>query len=384
MGVGCEKIHHLASCCQKQKKQKGESIMAKKVRLGVLGAGWWGTGNHLPILTKRAREKGDVEVVGVCRLGQKELKEVQETFGLEKATEDYREMFEWGLDGIVIATPHGIHYPQVMDSLNAGLHVMVEKPFVLSAKEAWQLVHLADSRNLHLMIPHGWHYFDFIEEAHNQISDGKVGKIEYVMCHTATPTRELFSGEGFKMDQFPAMFESDLSIYSTVAKGGGYSWGQMVHSIAMMLFVTGLTPVEVFAYVSTEGAKVEQVDMHEAVTVKFKEGAIGVISGSAGVPPLMKFQLEVNTYGSDGMLLLDVERERMELNRKDKNDLYFKIPKDGGEYHCEVPPHRFVELIKGDNVSNNSTGRTEAQVVSVIEAYLRSGKTGKPETVQYY
>jgi len=82
--------------------------------------------------------------------------------------------------------------------------------------------------------------------------------------------------------------------------------------------------------------------------------------------------------------LLDVERERMELNRKDKNDLYFKIPKNGGEYHCEVPPHRFVELIKGDNVSNNSTGRTEAQVVSVIEAYLKSGKTGKPEPVQYY
>jgi len=372
----------LGKICMKLFNKRSKKM--KKVRLGVLGAGWWGTSNHLPILTKRAKQIGDVEVVGVCRLGKEELKQVQNAFDLEKATEDYHDMFDWDLDGIVVATPHAIHYPQVKDSLEAGLHVMVEKPFVLDARQAWELVHMAESKNLHMLIPHGWHYVDFIVEAHKQIQAGKVGNIEYVLCHTATPTRELFSGEGFKMDQFRSMFESDLAIYSTIAQGGGYSWGQMVHSIAMMLFITGLTPVEVFGYVSTAGAKVEMVDMHEAVTVKFKEGAIGVISGSSGVPPLMKFQLEVNTYGNEGMLLLDVERERMELNRKDKNDLYYKIPKNGGEYDCKVPPYRFVELIKGESTENNSTGRTEAMVVSVIEAYLKSARTGKAEPVMTY
>ena len=48
-----------------------------KARLGLIGAGWWATSNHLPLLAAR----DDVELVGVCRLGHKELKQVQEAFG---------------------------------------------------------------------------------------------------------------------------------------------------------------------------------------------------------------------------------------------------------------------------------------------------------------
>ncbi len=355
----------------------------KRVRIGFLGAGWWGTANHIPILVKRATEIGDVDLVGVCRLGKEELLKVQTKFGLEKGTEDFREMFNWGLDGIIISTPHGIHYNQVKSSLNTGISVMVEKPFVLKAKQAWELVHLAKRQNLILLIPHGWHYFDFIVEAHNRIKSGAVGKIEYVLCHTATPTRELFSGEGFEMDNI-GLFPSDLSIYSTHSKGGGYSWGQLTHSIAMMLFVTGLNPDEVFAYISSEGAKIEDVDMHEAISIKFKRGGIGVISGSSGVPPRVPFQLDIRIYGNEGMLLLDVERERMQVRRKDKNNLDYNIEPGGGTYHCRVPPNRFIELIKGENVKNYSSGKLEASVVSIIEAALRSGKSKEKEKVHSY
>ena len=360
--------------------------MDSKIRIGVLGAGWWGTSNHLPILKERERDIGDVEVVGVCRLGSKELQMVKEKFGIEKATEDYHDMFDWDLDGIVIATPHDCHYEQAKAALEHGLHVMCEKNFVLDDREAWELVHLAEEKERVLLIPHGWHYFDFVEEAQYQLAQNKVGNVEYVMCHTATPTRELFSGEGF--ETLPAhsevMFDCDVMNFSRIKSGGGYSWGQMSHAISMMLFVTGLTPDEVFAYVSTHGAKNELVDMHEAMTVKFKEGPIGVISGSSGVPPEVKFQLQVNTYGDEGMLLLDVERERMELYRKDKKNVFYDIPKDGGIYSCEIPPHRFVELIKGEKKPNNSSGELEAKVVSTLCAMHRSGKSGKPEKVMYY
>lgn len=358
----------------------------RKVRLGIVGAGWWGTSNHIPILKEREKDIGDVELVGVCRLGKKELKMVQDRFDIKLGTEDYRDMFDWDLDGIIIATPHECHYEQAKASLEHGLHVMCEKAMVLDEREAWELVHLAEEKKRHLLVPHGWHYFDFIEKAHDLMLQKKVGNVEYVMCHTATPTRELFSGEDFQT--LPAhsevMFEVDKNSFSRLATGGGYSWGQLSHSISMMLFVTGLTPDEVFAYISTHGAKNEPVDMHDAATVRFKEGPIGVISGSSGVPPEVKFQVEVNTYGDEGMLLLDVERERMELYRKDKDNLFYDIPKDGGIYDCEIPPHRFVELIKGEDKPNNSSGRLEAKVVSTLCAIHRSGKSGKPEKVLYY
>ena len=62
----------------------------KKARLGFIGAGWWATSNHMPIFA--ARE--DVELVGVCRLGTEELRQVQEAFGFAYATEDYHDLLD--------------------------------------------------------------------------------------------------------------------------------------------------------------------------------------------------------------------------------------------------------------------------------------------------
>jgi len=358
--------------------------MNRKLRIGVLGAGWWGTANHLPILTQRAKEIGDIEVVGVCRLGKEELKAVQDAFELEKATEDYTEMFDWDLDGLVIATPHHLRYEHTKAALDAGLHVLVEKPFVQDSKKAWELVHLADEKKLHMVIPHGWQYFDFVEEAHRQGMAKRMGNYEFITCHTATPTKGLYSGEGVDMGTLSGMFESDLSIYSTHKKGGGYSWGHLPHSLSMLFFITGAKPAEVFAYISSAGAKVDKVDMNDAISVKFENGAIGTITGTGEMPPLSPFQLDLRIFGDEGYMVLDVERERMEVRRWDGDNLKYEIPAGGGIYNCFVPPIRWVELMKGENVENNSGGDIEATTVSVIEAALKSGKTGKPEKVLYY
>ena len=112
-----------------------------QMRLGFIGAGNWATANHMPVLS--ARE--DVEMAAVCRLGRAELNLVQERFGFSFATEDYQELLSRSLDGVVISTPHGLHYEHARAALGCGLHVMVEKPMGLRAAEAWELVSTADS-----------------------------------------------------------------------------------------------------------------------------------------------------------------------------------------------------------------------------------------------
>ena len=58
-----------------------------KIRIGFIGAGWWATTNHIPLLAQR----DDVELVSVCRIGADMLRAIQERFGFPHATEDYRE-----------------------------------------------------------------------------------------------------------------------------------------------------------------------------------------------------------------------------------------------------------------------------------------------------
>ena len=82
-------------------------MSADKVRIGFIGAGWWATANHMPLLA--ARE--DVELAAVCRLGREELEQVQTHFGFAYATEDYRELLDrGGLDGVIVASPHTMHH----------------------------------------------------------------------------------------------------------------------------------------------------------------------------------------------------------------------------------------------------------------------------------
>ena len=64
---------------------------------------------------------------------------------------------------------------------------------------------------------------------------------------------------------------------------------------------------------ANSGAKVE---ISDAIAVRFSNGAVGTVSGTAAVPNGAKYQVDLRIFGTNGMLLLDVERERMEIRRR--------------------------------------------------------------------
>lgn len=349
------------------------SISPEKVRLGFIGAGWWATANHMPLLKPR----GDVEFVGVCRLGSDILQKVKEEFGFTYATEDYRELLNQPLDAVVVSSPHRFHYEHARAALECGLHVMCEKPMTLSAAEAWDLVEVARQKNVHLLIPYGWHYKPFLQHAKRLMNDNVVGQVQYVLCHMASPTKDFFSGGGSVPAQWePTLAKPDSTTWQVKAYGGGYAHGQITHSSALMFWLTGLRAAEVSALMTAPDS---QVDMYDAATVRFENGAIGTISGAATLPDNDKFQVDVRIFGSDGALLLDVERERVELRRHDGKHQHLEIQPGEGSYSCEGPPQRFIDLIQGQG-TNDSAGEVAARSVELIEAMHRSAEAGGQAT----
>ncbi len=157
----------------------------KTVKIGVIGAGWWATENHIPVL----QGFPGVEVAAICRLGAQELREVQERFHIPRGTEDYRDLIRTNeLDGVVISSPHHLHFEHACMALEQGLHVLCEKPMTLHASEAKQIASLAKSRELHFLIPYGWNYTAFARTAKSAIDAGEIGAIEHVHCHMASGT----------------------------------------------------------------------------------------------------------------------------------------------------------------------------------------------------
>lgn len=232
----------------------------KKARIGFIGAGWWATSNHMPVLSARP----DVELAGVCRLGRDELRQVQERFGFRFATEDYRELLDKvELDGVVVASPHTLHHEHASAALSTGLHVMCEKPMTTQADHARELVHLAGEKRLQLLVPYGWHYKDFTQQARQWVEEGRIGRIEHALCHMASPLRGLLSGAGMKVADISGqsggnLFDPDPKTWADPqVAGGGYGHAQLSHASGLMCWISGLRVQTVYADMSAPGAQVE-------------------------------------------------------------------------------------------------------------------------------
>lgn len=344
-----------------------------KVRLGFIGAGWWATTMYMPLLAQRE----DVELRAVCRLGLDLLHAVQQRFGFAVATEDYRELLEQKLDGVIVASPHHLHYEHARAALRRGLHVMVEKPMTLLPQHAWELVDLALRRDLHLIVPYGWHYKPFVQQAKELMDRGRVGRVDYALCHMASPTKDFFAGGGSVPSQWaPTLAVTDPRTWQVKEHGGGYGHGQVTHSAALLLWLTGLRAAEVAARMTAPDS---EVDMYNAATVAFEGGAIGVVSGAATLPDNDKFQLDLRIFGDQGVLLLDVERERLQVRRHDGQHVAIDVPPGEGAYGCEGPPNCFVDLVLGRGI-NHSPGEVGARSVELVDAMYRSAANGGQPT----
>jgi len=351
-------------------------MVESKVKIGVIGAGWWAVENHIPVLKSRP----DVHLAGVCRPGKGELDRIQQRFEIDYGTGDYQKMVDGlDLDGVVVSSPHHLHYEHARAALEKGISVLCEKPMTLRTEHARELVDLVRRKGLHFLIPYGWNYEDFALDAKSQIDSGAIGSIRHLTCQMAGTTFELFSGmePWFVKESF---VKPEPSTWSDARRGGGYGHGQTTHLLGLLLWITGLEPAQVYAEM---GLSVTQADLFHALSARFTNGATATISGSAGVPKHLGYQIDVRVFGTDGMLLLDLEsgRERLEIRRRDQKDYVRQMTTGEGTYACVKPLYRFVDLIQGKPVDNRSPVELGARVVELLDAAYRSAQSGRPESV---
>jgi len=107
--------------------------IADAVRVGVVGTSWWADLMHLPGLSRHPR----AELLALCGRSRDRAEALAEKYGVPQVFTDYRDLITHGnLQALVIATPDDLHYPIAMAALDAGLHVLCEKPLALTAGEA--------------------------------------------------------------------------------------------------------------------------------------------------------------------------------------------------------------------------------------------------------
>jgi predicted dehydrogenase len=146
-----------------------------KLAVGIIGAGYWG-----PNLIRNFSACPHTEVAAICDANPARLEAIGRTYNHLNLVSSLDQLLELPLQAVAIATPVFTHYELADRCLNAGLHVLVEKPLASTVKEAQTLIHLAERQGRVLMVDHTFLFSNAVGRIKELIEYGELGELYYV------------------------------------------------------------------------------------------------------------------------------------------------------------------------------------------------------------
>ncbi len=277
---------------------------------------------------------------------------------------------------MIIASTPNMHYEQARYALERGLHVLMEKPFVLKAEHANDLERLARRKGLILSVCHPWLYHPSMDEAREFIRQGKLGRILIISASFAQRVYDLYCGE---VPPRPAGVPTpNPSSYSDPAiVGGGEGHTQASHIIGTVLWLTQLQPTSVFAYMNNLDLAVDVVD---AMVVRFAGGALATIATN-GLLPAGVSNRNVQIQGDKGLLGMDSAGGVVyTFNDAQQGPVKSDPTRHGRVDSLGAVPRNFVRAILGEEPPHveMEVALNEARI---LDAAYRSAASGQEEKI---
>lgn len=340
-----------------------------KARIGIVGTGWWATFNHIPTITTTQ----EAEVVAICDLDAERLQTVGDKFGIAARYTDVAQMLaQEQLAGVMVSTPHVAHTQPAVAALEAGSHVLVEKPMATTAADGRAIAAAAAKAGREVLVPTGLNFTRYSKVAHDWVRAGKIGEVRHAVCQMGSALEDLFAGEPM-LETADHLFRPPPSTWADPEKSGGYAWGQMSHSVAWLVYVADLSFASVFCM---DVKSKTGVDYYDAAVARATNGATISLSGSATVPKHRGMHTDIRIYGTMGMIHFDNERARLTLHLQDGTDEDANVTALEAEYDGALPVQVFAKLCAGQEVENASNAECGARVTEALEALYRSAASG--------
>jgi predicted dehydrogenase len=335
--------------------------------------GWWATHHHLPGLLGY----DGAEVTAIADTDADRLGRIASHFGIDRTFVEPRELFASGLvDGVMIVVPHAYHYPLARAALDAGLHVFVEKPMVLRAREAWDLVRTAETKGLHLTVGYTFHFTPNAQRCRETVQSGRIGDLVLVSGLFSSMVEQFYRGQTADADRgsdAPVNGPGTTTYADPRLSGGGQAQTQITHSMGMVCYVTDRRVGEVAAFMQHRDLA---VDLADAIAYRFEDGATGTMGSTGSLRPKQPHQQELRYYGTAGFVLQDLVTAKVEIHRNDGTiEVVPALPPDQA-YPTHTPGRGFADLIAGlgDNLAPPIPA---ARTVELLEAAYRSARLGR-------
>jgi predicted dehydrogenase len=225
------------------------------LKLAIVGTGWWGN-EH----AKAAKAIPDVvETVGCTSLSKEECAAFQKAHG-GRIFRDYEGILgDPGVDAVVLATPHSLHWTQAIAAAKAKKHVFVEKPFTLTVATGTEAIKACEKAGVVLAVGHNRRFSQAAKMMKSMIDAGECGKILHVEANYSGPG-------GFRLQQGQWRANRDE------APGGGLT-PMALHLVDTLTWLLG--PMTRLAAISKRQAISVELDDTTSVLFELESGVTG-------------------------------------------------------------------------------------------------------------
>ncbi|HOX38860.1 MAG TPA: Gfo/Idh/MocA family oxidoreductase [Candidatus Brocadiia bacterium] len=341
--------------------------MAKKLRIGVVGLG---IGRHH---IKGYREHESADVVAICDIDQDRLNAAGKESGISKKYRDIEKMLaKEKLDVVSICTPNVSHAPLTIQALEAGCHVLCEKPMAMNTEEAELMCRKAGEKKRRLMIDFSFRFSPMSQALKAQVDSGILGEIYFARTvwhrRAGVPGRDWF--------------------HEKAMSGGGPLIDLGVHRIDLALWLMGYPEPKTvlgssYDYLARPMARQQgkYYDCEDMATgfVQFANGQSMAIEASwMAMRPENEFMV-TRLYGTKGGLVqrnLDATYNFEAMLFTSEGDFCFEKKLAVAQKPVPSAMAHFIDCIIKD-IPHDADGSQGVKVMKILDGIYRSAETGK-------
>ena len=337
--------------------------MKMKISFGIIGFGKIGP---------RHKEKIDgnkyCKLKAVCDIDKNRLKELKDPN--IKLYTDYKEMLKnIDIDVVSVCTPNYLHSKMSIDTLNAGKHVICEKPMALFVNDCEKMIEALRKNNRHLFIVKQNRYNPPVNAVKKLLNKNNLGKVFYIIVNCYwNRNKDYYSSSDWK---------------GIRSKDGGALFTQFSHFIDLMYWFAG--PVKtVHAFAKNFTHPEIEIEDTGTVSLKFANGAIGTINFT-NCTYGKNMEGSITIFGEKGTVKIGGEYLNILEYQKIENFEIKNLPKgsgsnDYGTYKGSMSNHDKVYENVVDVLNKNGDIKVDGiegmQTVKIIENIYKSIKSG--------
>lgn len=340
-----------------------------KLKVAVIGCGSIAQNRHLVEYQNNLH----VEIVAVCDIVKARAKDTAKKYGATAYT-SYEELLDSEqIDIVSVCLPNYLHAPVSIAALNAGSHVLCEKPMATSREEAAAMIDAATKSNKKLMIGHNQRFVASHKRAKKLIADGELGKIYSFRTTFGHGGPEGWSADG-KDSWF---FKKEEAFIGAMGDLG-------VHKADLLRYLLGEEFSEVAAFIETNAKENTDVDDNAVFILRSESGVIGTLAASWAYNA--KEDNSTVIHGEKGILRLeDDPTYGLIINYTNGEVVNYELGQiqsneDGGQTNTSVIDH-FVESVL-ENKQPLIDGKEGKKSLEVILAALESNETKQITSIE--